>query len=200
MDIKYQTYMPRLMSTGTEINLNGCKWLCFVNCTLVGATIEKSLPVIIGPGTEDTDPRIARECEMRRAEDCQSPPKSGRTGVENDILSQYKRIPVEELVGKNIVVSKLGFEQILIITDGKCYVNLEPHNSYGDMELIDEELDLGDLKNSGLLEDGVWREHQREKQLMVDMDRERCGTLNLNQVVRTLGRAKVLELLNKPVS
>ncbi len=196
MDIKYQRYMNRELFPGNDISINGTKWYCFGHCTLVGSTINISLPVVID---ESEEPHIARQSQMRRAEDCPSPPEGGRTPVENDILSQYRRIEVEELVGKNIVISSQRLEQLIIITDDKCYVNLEPHNRFGEMELIDEKLNLGDLKHLELLDDGVWEKYQHEKQSKKEIDHERLNTKYLNDVVRALGRTKVLELLDKSV-
>ena len=195
MDIKYQRYMNRELFPGNDISINGTKWYCFGHCTLVGSTINISLPVVID---ESEEPHIARQSQMRRAEDCPSPPKGGRTPVENDILSQYERLEHAQLVGKQIIAFYKDTDSFILVVEDKGYLKLVAGNDYDEYrQPISNELTFLDLKNLGLLDEGVREQHEEEERLLREATHENSKVVKFHIAVKAIGREKALELLDK---
>lgn len=158
MSIEYKPYMRQALVVGQRIGIEGTDWYCFEACSLLGVTLETNIPVIdVGYGAMLAQTQLSLEFK------CASKPKQGRTRIENDILTTFKKIGVDQLVGKDIIAVHDGCESCIIITADNSYVKLVAEGGYdGEITIESYDLTLRDLLTLGLIADDIWRAYKRE--------------------------------------
>jgi hypothetical protein len=198
MSIEYKPYMRQALVVGQRIGIEGTDWYCFEACSLLGVTLETNIPVIdVGYGAMLAQTQLSLEFK------CASKPKQGRTRIENDILTTFKKIGVDQLVGEEIVAVDDGYASCVIITSDNEYVKLEVSGDYDDEKyLANEDLTLRDLLRLDLIADDVWGAHEREVETNRKDGTRQSNERNLKHAIDQVGgieAAKKLMGLDNPV-
>ena len=155
--MQYQTCMPRTVTVGNTMRIEGVEWHCLEDCRLIGATMPENIPVVAGlKGAE------VATTQFIQASECQTTPKSGDVRSASLILTQYRQINPEELKDKQIISARSTPEVLIFITADKQYVKIEPSHGYDD----DVELSRMDcitvyqLHQMGHISGGAWEEYK----------------------------------------
>ncbi len=183
MSIEYKPYMRQRLTVGQRVGIEGTDWYCFEECTLVGATLETNIPVI-DIGYEEM---LVRD-QLRLESKCESKPEDGRTSIENEILTKYEKIGVDQLVGKDIIAVDKGNDSCVIVTTDYEYVKLVAgSNDWGEYLGSKEDLTLFDLFKLKLIAEDIWQAHVREVEVNRKESRREADERNLKHAVDQVG-------------
>ena len=129
--MQYQTHMPRTVTVGNTMVIEGVEWHCLEECRLIGATMPDNIPVVAGLNGAEI-----YTTQFILASECRSAPKAEDVRSANLILTQYERIEPEELEDKQISAVRSTPEALIFITVDQQYVKIEPSHGYdNDVEL-----------------------------------------------------------------
>jgi hypothetical protein len=184
MSIEYKPYMRQALVVGQRIGIEGTDWYCFEACSLLGVTLETNIPVIdIGYGAMLAQTQLGLEFK------CASEPLVGRTATENAILTTYRKIKVDQLVGKEVIAVDDCWESCIFITADNEYVKLVASRDYDDDYYIrsEEDLTLRALWRLDLISDDVWGAHEREVEANRREGTRKTRERNLKHAVDQVG-------------
>lgn len=183
----YTPFLPFTCDTGDTINIGSTKWTCVVPCEVIGATIDKSLPVLTGP-KNNTD-------ELVLANSLRTKGKPGQVKIEVMTLGAYYRIDPIGLVGRSIIkVRDTCYDLVIFCHDG-AYVKQKVDYDCEDSCLANDDLHMADLHEVGLLTNETWTEYQAQMEAVKADKMARDGRMQLNAAIRNLGINRVKEII-----
>lgn len=192
MGIEYKAYLSRPLKVGGDINIEGVKWMCVQDCTLLGATIENNTPVL-----EGLDGLMLNGGQLMRAERFKTFPKPGQTYTEIMALSEYERIKPQDLAGKELKCVYRMDETFIAVCLDKTYVKFSAATEQWstDLTLEDERLTIRDLHMLKLIRDITWKRHLEEEQKERVQDTARLYDGQFKEAVNRVGVDRATKLL-----
>lgn len=108
------------------------------------------------------------------------------------VLAPYVQIKPKRLVGKHIDSVYYDDDGIIIVTRERCYVKLEPRQTWDDcVELEEVKLDMQDMKP--MIPDSVWLEHLEEetvafyqRKMEAEAQRFKTAAMNLGMGIKAV--------------
>ncbi len=197
MSIEYQVQTAFPVVIGDVVTLDKIEWICLVACTVIGFTVERSLPVL-------GSPLMPYLNSVELAVKSQNPNvKPGQSLTEARSLMDYTQVgphDIEEIEGKKILKWAYdSFDSFILMFEDGTYLKMEltTGESYEHSSLQMEKLTLGDLRDLGLLSPGVWDAHQVEKARTREAQNDTQGAHLLACAIDNLGIERVKEMVAK---
>lgn len=152
--MQYQTYMPRTITVGNTMKIEGVDWHCLEECRLIGATMPDNIPVVAGLNGAEIN-----TIQFILASECKSAPKANDIWSANLILTQFEQIEPEDLQGKQIAAVKFTPEVLILFTADKQYVRITASHGYdNDVELsYMDRIEIYELHRMGQISDEAWK-------------------------------------------